>query len=711
MKFYYLFLCSIFYLATSFAQTFPVGHTTITFNDASRSGGFGSGGGPGRQIQTEIYYPAVSAGNNTALANGAFPIIVFWHGFAMAWDAYQNLWDDFASKGYIIAFPRTEGSLIPAPSHNNFGLDLAIVEVKLQNLNTDTTSIFYTKVVNKSAIMGHSMGGGATFIAAANNSSPTLQAVVGLAPAETNPSAISAGQNVTVNALILSGSSDGVTPPASNHLPIYTNLASSCKTFLSITNGSHCYFANSNFNCDFGELTTGAGSLSRGAQQDITSDYVNLWLDFQLKSSCSSWDEFLDSLVVSTRVIAQQSCNYGYLNPDVSISGDSSFCQGENSLLYASQNPSYTYSWFLNNNPLTNNADSLLASSAGNYIVCASNAYGCSDSSALFSLNAIPTYSIQDTAYACIGSTYTFPDGFTSNQNTSHISFLSSSLNCDSTIERFLFFSNVVNANAQLELCAGTSVIIGGLSFNSDTVFVDTLLNGSSFGCDSITTYAISTRLPDSTIIETAICQGDNYLLASGLFVNQAGFYPISYSNQFGCDSVFAVDLTVGSQVPLFNVEFFDLNSNQFGDTFYLVLLDTLTYDSLVWTTDGNSSLISQSGDTAYFVLDFTGVTFTVTLTLYKDGCARSAVTDLAIVRIKELFQNGKISVFPSPTKGLLQISADQPLQLVQVYNLLGELMLEKVITSKDIDLDFSKLSEGVYLIKTPFGTSRFLKN
>ena len=94
-------------------------------------------------------------------------------------------------------------------------------------------------------------------------------------------------------------------------------------------------------------------------------------------------------------------------------------------------------------------------------------------------------------------------------------------------------------------------------------------------------------------------------------------------------------------------VEFFDLNSNQFGYTFYLVLLDTLTYDSLVWTTDGNSSLISQSGDTAYFVLDFTGVTFTVTLTLYKDGCARSAVTDLAIVRIKELFQNGKISRHP----------------------------------------------------------------
>ena len=28
-----------------------VGHTTITFNDPTRTGGFGSGGGAGRQIQ------------------------------------------------------------------------------------------------------------------------------------------------------------------------------------------------------------------------------------------------------------------------------------------------------------------------------------------------------------------------------------------------------------------------------------------------------------------------------------------------------------------------------------------------------------------------------------------------------------------------------------------------------------------------------------
>ena len=36
---------------------FQIGHTTLTFNDPTRNGVFGSGEGPGRQIQSEVYYP------------------------------------------------------------------------------------------------------------------------------------------------------------------------------------------------------------------------------------------------------------------------------------------------------------------------------------------------------------------------------------------------------------------------------------------------------------------------------------------------------------------------------------------------------------------------------------------------------------------------------------------------------------------------------
>jgi hypothetical protein len=121
-----LMACMSGFVVFSYAQ-FQVGHMTKTFNDPSRTGGFGSGGGPGRQIQTEIYYPATTTGDNVPVATGEHPVIVFGHGFAMSWDAYSNIWQYYAAKGYILAFPRTESGLFPGPNHNDFGLDLKLV--------------------------------------------------------------------------------------------------------------------------------------------------------------------------------------------------------------------------------------------------------------------------------------------------------------------------------------------------------------------------------------------------------------------------------------------------------------------------------------------------------------------------------------------------------------------------------------------------------
>jgi predicted dienelactone hydrolase len=140
MKF--LFSVIIFSTAHFFLAQYQVGHTTITFNDPARTGGFGSGGGAGRQIQTEVYYPSTTAGDNVAVASGKFPVITFGHGFAMAWDAYTNIWQHYVNRGYILAFPRTEGGLIPGPSHGDFGTDLKQVSDKMLALNTNANSIF-----------------------------------------------------------------------------------------------------------------------------------------------------------------------------------------------------------------------------------------------------------------------------------------------------------------------------------------------------------------------------------------------------------------------------------------------------------------------------------------------------------------------------------------------------------------------------------------
>lgn len=290
---------------------FQVGSTTITFNDPSRSGGFGSGGGPGRQIQTEIYYPANTAGSNVAVADGQFPVITFGHGFLMAWDAYENLWEEFASHGYIMAFPRTEGGIFP--SHQNFALDLVVVNEKMLALNDNAGSLFFEHISELSALMGHSMGGGCAVVAAANN--PNVATLVGLAPAETNVSAIGAAQNVSVPSVVFSGSADGVTPPSEHHIPIYNNIAADCKHFVSILGGAHCYYNNSNFNCDFGESVSSGGiSITRAEQQQITYDYLNAWLDAVLKASCEGLEAF--ELLADTDVRTDVNSECDQLNPN-----------------------------------------------------------------------------------------------------------------------------------------------------------------------------------------------------------------------------------------------------------------------------------------------------------------------------------------------------------------------------------------------------------
>ncbi|NDC29182.1 MAG: hypothetical protein EBZ94_07600, partial [Crocinitomicaceae bacterium] len=129
-------------------------------------------------------------------------------------------------------------------------------------------------------------------LAAANNSN--IETVIGLAPAETNPSAIAAAPNVSVPALIFSGSADGVTPPAEHHIPIYNGLTSSCKSFVSISGGAHCYYANTDFNCDFGESVSSPSiSITRAAQQTAMFGLLDPWLDFKLKGICESYAAFL----------------------------------------------------------------------------------------------------------------------------------------------------------------------------------------------------------------------------------------------------------------------------------------------------------------------------------------------------------------------------------------------------------------------------------
>lgn len=236
-----LLLLHFCFLLNVSAQTYQVGHLQQTFVDPSRAN---------RNITTEIYYPANTAGDNVPIANGQFPVLVFGHGFVMVWSSYDVVWNALVPQGFIMVFPTTETSL--SPSHTDFGKDIAFLIGAMKTEGNTSSSDFFGAVAPTSAVMGHSMGGGSAFLAMQYDSSITALAT--LAAAVTNPSSVTAAAGITKPSIVIAAENDCVAPPAQHQQLMYDALISTCKSFVSVTGGSHCQFADNDFYVSLAKL-------------------------------------------------------------------------------------------------------------------------------------------------------------------------------------------------------------------------------------------------------------------------------------------------------------------------------------------------------------------------------------------------------------------------------------------------------------------------
>ncbi|MDH7446283.1 poly(ethylene terephthalate) hydrolase family protein [Aquimarina sp. 2201CG14-23] len=288
-----------FILMTSGAiAQYDVGSSSKTFRDSDRRN---------RRVNARIYYPTVNFGNQSEIAEGQFPVIILGHGFIMGSDAYQNFYDTLVPRGYIVVFVNTEGSFFA--NHRAFSEDLAFMVGAIQAENDNSNSVLYQSVADKSALIGHSMGGGAATVAASLTDVETL---VTFAPAKLRFNTLTPASQVTEDAIVFSGSGDAVTPADENHIPIYNSLGSSCKYFINILGGAHCYYANSNFACDFGENTSsGDIQITRDEQQEIVFNFLNSWFDYKLKDDLAAKQKFANDLQSSDDVAHENDCAEG----------------------------------------------------------------------------------------------------------------------------------------------------------------------------------------------------------------------------------------------------------------------------------------------------------------------------------------------------------------------------------------------------------------
>ncbi|MFM7309385.1 MAG: serine aminopeptidase domain-containing protein [Flavobacteriales bacterium] len=256
-----------------------------------------------RSIPINVYYPSDTGGSFAACAAGGFPYVIIAHGFSMQPTNYVYLSEHLATHGYIVICLGTETGFLP--SHENYGLDIAFLANHFIDVETTAGTTLEGHVLAKCAAIGHSMGGGATFLAA-SQPDVALNCVIGMAPAETTPSAITASSLVTIPVMVLSGTADAVTAAETNHIPMYEAAMSACKIIQHIQDGSHCGFADDGNLCFLGEPFF--AGLDYAAQRAISMDMVLAWLNVHLKDDAPSWSFITQYDNTQTNTTTEISC-------------------------------------------------------------------------------------------------------------------------------------------------------------------------------------------------------------------------------------------------------------------------------------------------------------------------------------------------------------------------------------------------------------------
>jgi dienelactone hydrolase len=235
----------------------------------------------GSSFVATLHYPGTSMAVGAPLdaSAGPYPIIAFGHGFLSAVTLYQSTGAHLASWGFMTIMPQTQGGLLP--SHGAFAADLVSSLNWLAAQGATSGSPWFGGVdASARGVMGHSMGGGCSLLAA--QADPGIRCAVPWAAANTNPSSITAALGVEGATRLIVGSQDTIVTPSST-AAMYPNLAGASQ-LVTITGGYHCGFIDSSIAfCD-------SGSITREQQLAIVRRESTEFLLLYLKGQGALWD-------------------------------------------------------------------------------------------------------------------------------------------------------------------------------------------------------------------------------------------------------------------------------------------------------------------------------------------------------------------------------------------------------------------------------------
>jgi pimeloyl-ACP methyl ester carboxylesterase len=223
-------------LAPAAAAASPAFHVrALSFVDHSRSIRLPDGRRVPRTVETVVRYPT---------ASGAYPLVVFGHGFALTPATYARLLDAWAEAGYVVAAPAFPLGRADAPGGPNESdivnqpRDMSLVITRLLALNETPNGFLEGRIEpSRIAVAGHS-DGAVTALAVAYDrrfADRRVRAAIVLSGAALGGMGPFVRRGVPL--LAMQGTADPINPPAATSS--YFELANRPKFLVWLLGASH----------------------------------------------------------------------------------------------------------------------------------------------------------------------------------------------------------------------------------------------------------------------------------------------------------------------------------------------------------------------------------------------------------------------------------------------------------------------------------------
>jgi dienelactone hydrolase len=191
-----------------------------------------SGPGPHQVMRGDLALAGLPGVVFTPRSGRDLPAIAFGHGWLQPALRYRGLLHHLASWGIVAAAPATQQG--PLASHRLHAGDLGTALDVCINLRLGDGEISIDRA--RLGVAGHSTGGGAAILAAADND--RFKAVAAFAPAETHPSAAEAAARCDVPGLLIAGGEDLIAP-ALGHAEVIAHAWRGPVTLRTLPKASH----------------------------------------------------------------------------------------------------------------------------------------------------------------------------------------------------------------------------------------------------------------------------------------------------------------------------------------------------------------------------------------------------------------------------------------------------------------------------------------